>query len=348
VRNGLLHRCILLLLSVCFYATATNNGLHAGEFDSLLESLLGQAADSTNDQNDDHDHDSGIHFRALPGQFHRPSVRGVPRPPAAPGIRILDPSGKIRKPVLLLRFKDRADRKLPGKYAYEAVFNGEGEHSEYAASGSAWEYSKEVSYGKMEVTTTIVGWIDLPETERYYANGVEGDPERLAEAIKYALGYADGNRLVDFNDFDRNGDRYVDLFSIVHSGYGAEFSGADIDGTAIPDRIWSHQWRIPVWTSSRSETRVSEYSCSTGLRGTEGSAPCRIGLLAHEVAHLGRLPDLYDGHLGQGIGACLGIQTDSETRGTPQHFSPWAKHKLKGGVTFFLYFRCLILPPVVP
>jgi M6 family metalloprotease-like protein len=117
----------------------------------------------------------------------------------------------------------------------------------------------------MEISTTIVGWIDLPETEQYYANGVEGDPERLAKGITYALEYADREGLVDFSDFDRNGDRYADLFSIIHSGYGAEFPGADIDGTGVNDRIWSHQWRIPVWTSPTSRARVSEYSCSTGL-----------------------------------------------------------------------------------
>jgi hypothetical protein len=60
--------------------------------------------------------------------------------------------------------------------------------------------------------------------------------------------------------------------------------------------------------------------------------PCRIGLLAHEVAHLGGLPDLYDGHTGQGIGAwgLLGYSEGFGNTGhTPSHFSPWAKYKLK-------------------
>jgi hypothetical protein len=128
--------------------------MHAGEFDSLLESLLGQTARSSNDSHDDghdHDHGSQIHFRALPGQAHRPSVRRAPRLPVAPGNRIVEPSGKIRKLMLLLRFKDHQDRKLPDKGDYEIVLNGEGEHSELAKSGSARQYSREVSYQKMDI-----------------------------------------------------------------------------------------------------------------------------------------------------------------------------------------------------
>jgi M6 family metalloprotease-like protein len=333
MRNGWLRRWVVLCLVACFWGTGTSAVFCGEEIGSLLESLLGQNAPAEPDRYDDQlEFGSQIHFRALPGKLHRPTLKRAPHLPAAPGIRIVDPFGKIRKLVLLLRFKDHADRNLPDKDAYEAVFNGVGGHPEFATSGSAREYSLEVSYGKMEITTTIVGWIDLPETEQYYANGVEGDPERLAEGIKFALEHADRGRLVDFSDFDRNGDRYVDLFSIIHSGYGAEFPGADIDGTPPKDRIWSHQWRIPVWTSPSSRTRVSEYSCSTGLRGVEGTMPCRIGLLAHEVAHLGGLPDLYDGHEGQGIGAwgLLGYSEGFGNSGhTPSHFSPWAKFKLK-------------------
>jgi hypothetical protein len=55
-------------------------------------------------------------------------------------------------------------------------------------------------------------------------------------------------------------------------------------------------------------------------------------LLAHEVAHLGGLPDLYDGRVGAGIGAwgLLGYSEGFGNTGhTPSHFSPWAKQQLR-------------------
>jgi immune inhibitor A len=344
MKNGLLHRLLILILFLGLCRTSRLVAADDVDFEAEIRALLAAgdqpsraaAAAHSHDDGDGHDdeddHREHVHFRVLPGQLHRAPANRAPIPPAPPGNRIVDPSGKIRKLVLLLRFKGHQERELPQKETYEVVFNKPGGHPEYATSGSAYDYSREVSYEKMSITTHLVGWIDLPQTEQYYANGNSGDYARMAEGIRYALEYADQNELVDFRDFDRNGDGYADLFSVLHSGYGAEFPDADIDGVASEDRLWSHKARIPYWTSRKSHVRVSEYSLSTGLRGVEGIAPCRIGLLAHEVAHLGGLPDLYDGKVGRGIGSwgLLGFSEGFSGQGhTPSHFSPWAKIKLE-------------------
>ncbi len=297
-----------------------------------------RAVAAVDSQDHDHGHDDDdkgehVHFRVLPGQLHRAPPNRAPIPPSPPGSHIVDPSGEIKKLVLLLRFKGHENRKLPLKETYEIVFNRPGGHPEYAQSGSAYDYSREVSYKKMSIITHIVEWIDLPETEQYYANGNSGDFTRIAEGVRYALNYVDHNELVDFWDFDRNGDGYVDLFSVLHSGFGAEFGSSDVDGIPHAERIWLHQYRIPFWTSRKSHIRVSDYSMSAGLRGLSGAAPCRIGLLAHEVAHLGGLPDFYDpSNQGTGIGSwgLLGLSEGFKKDGhTPSHFSPCAKIKLK-------------------
>lgn len=344
MKNGLLHRWLILSLILCQSSSIVADD----DVEALISALLAEGVQSSRvaaaAHDDDHDHDEGghvddygqghgehVHFRVLPGQLHRAPANRAPIPPAPPGNRIIDPSGRIRKLVLLLRFKGHEKRTLPTTETYDIVFNKPGGHPEYAPAGSAYDYSREVSYEKMSITTHVVDWIDLPETEQYYANGDSGDFTRIAEGIRYALDYADQNKLIDFRDFDRNGDGYADLFSVLHSGYGAEFPDDDINGVAREDRLWSHQSRIPYWTSRRSHVRVSEYSLSTGLRDVEGSAPCRIGLLAHEVAHLGGLPDLYDGRIGRGIGSwgLLGFSEGFSGEGhAPSHFSPWAKVQL--------------------
>lgn len=345
MKNGLLHRWLVLSLVLCCQTSLVVADDDV-EVEALIKALLAEgsqpsrvAAAAHEHNHDEHGHDDDygeghgahVHFRVLPGQLHRAPTNRAPIPPAPPGNRIIDPSGRIRKLVLLLRFKGHEKRTLPSTETYDIVFNKPGGHPEYAPAGSAYDYSKEVSYEKMSITTHIVDWIDLPHTEQYYANGDSGDFTRIAEGIRYALDYADQNKLIDFRDFDRNGDGYADLFSVLHSGYGAEFPAKDVNGIPREDRLWSHQSRIPFWTSRRSHVRVSEYSMSTGLRDVEGSAPCRIGLLAHEVAHLGGLPDLYDGRIGRGIGSwgLLGFSEGFSGQGhAPSHFSPWAKIRL--------------------
>ena len=347
MENGWSNHWLMLLCvaSVCHISSVAH--AQDGPDSALLDALLSSSgqpssetrSSETHDSHDDGDeghaedseHEPHVHFRRLPGHTHRAPVQQAPLPPAPPGNKILDPSGNVRKLVLLLRFKGHEDRQLPTPEIYDIVFNRIGGHEDYATSGSALDYSMEVSYGKMAIRTHTVNWIDLPETEQYYAKGVSGDGDRMAEAIRFALAHADQNELIDFRDFDRNGDGYADLFSVLHSGYGAEFGGDDVHGVPHTDRLWSHKSRIPYWTSRKSHVRVSDYSMSTGLRGVKGSAPCRIGLLAHEVAHLGQLPDLYDGGIGRGIGSwgLLGFSDGFNRTGhTPTHFSPWAKHKL--------------------
>ena len=243
----------------------------------------------------------------------------------------IHPFGEITKLILMVRFRNHRDRDLPGRSDYEAIFNREGGHPEFAPAGSALDFSREISYQQMSIHSLIVGWIDLPEDEQYYANGVAGtgDGNRMNEAVTFALNYVDENGLVDFRLLDRSGNRdgYADLVGFVHSGYGAEWPTDDADGVAPVDRIWSHQWRIPRWTSRRSGIRVARYAFSSGLNGATGSKPCRVGLLAHETSHLGDLPDLYD-DTGTGIGAwgLMGYSEGFARSGyRPSHMSAWSK-----------------------
>jgi len=274
-----------------------------------------------------------------PGPRRRPHRHGPNLYDPAPGQQRINPTGRITKLIIMVRFRNHRHRKLPTREQYDVIFNRKNGHPELAPEGSASDYSRQISYGQMEINSHIVDWIDLPNDEDYYANGVQGTGEgnRMAEAIEYALDYVDEHGLVDFGSFDRagNNDGYADLVGFVHSGYGAEWGGQDADGVYSNDRIWSHQWRLPkLWTSKRSGVHVAKYAFSSGLYRTFGSQPCRIGLLAHEAAHLGELPDLYGGE-GTGIGA-WGLMGYSDgfldTGHRPTHMSAWSKFKL-GWVT---------------
>jgi hypothetical protein len=64
---------------------------------------------------------------------------------------------------------------------------------------------------------------------------------KLHAAIRYALDYLDNldnGRIVDFSEFDGNGDGNIDVITFVHSGYGAEWGVKDEYATEREDRIW--------------------------------------------------------------------------------------------------------------
>lgn len=243
-------------------------------------------------------------------------------------------SGSVGNLVLLLRFADHGpagqNRTLPSVADVSSIMNAVGGDPVLAPTGSVRDHYLEDSYGQFTIDSTVVGWIDLPESEAYYANGEAGLSTLAWELITDGLNAADA--LVDFSSFDQDGDGWVDAITFLHSGYGAEWGGDDQYGTDFLDRIWSHKWTIPTWTSAEG-VRVGDYNISPGLWGTSGSSPGRIGVVCHELGHFFGLPDLYDTDgSSEGIGNwCLmaaGAWGFSGTQQHPSHMCGWCKTKL--------------------
>lgn len=245
--------------------------------------------------------------------------------PVLPDKRKLSATGTVHKAVLLIRFSNHRNRQLPPPSAYDTVLNTSGKN-----------YAREVSYGKLDLVSQVTPWIDLPQSEQYYASRRSGGRgSRLAEALTYASDFADRHGLIDFSEFDRNSDRYVDVLTFIHSGYGAEVPAQDPNGFGELDRIWSHQDAVvPSFTLPKSRIRVSDYAISAGLHGASGQVPTRLGLMAHEAGHQGGLPDLYDtsglpvNQRGEGIGAwgVMGVGWGFDGSGkSPAHPSAFSK-----------------------
>ena len=240
------------------------------------------------------------------------------------------PLGAVKNLVVLIRFSNHQSRTLPSVADIDILFNAVGGDATLAPTGSVRDVYLENSYGQMQLNSDVSNWIDVTNTEQYYANGQSGD-STLWEALREALDALDAT--VNFNDYDTDNDGQIDAIAFMHSGYAAEWGGTDSDGTVYQDRIWSHRWAIqqPPWTSAEG-VQVFDYHISPALWGTSGTDIGRIGVIAHETGHFFGLPDLYDTDGGgDGIGS-YGLMANSwdfdGTQYCPPHFSPWSKEDL--------------------
>uniref|UniRef100_A0A7C3UII4 M6 family metalloprotease domain-containing protein n=2 Tax=Geoglobus ahangari TaxID=113653 RepID=A0A7C3UII4_9EURY len=228
--------------------------------------------------------------------------------------------GILKIPVILISFPDQANTYTVSDFE-DLLFN------DTPGSKSMREYFKEVSYGNLLLSGDVFGWYVAENEHDYYGQ----DVEKAAELIREAVQKADAT--VNFSHFDNDGDGYVDVVVVVHSGTGAEESGSSND-------IWSHQWYL-------SAAGVGAYVTDDGVvvdRYTiqpeifSNGQLVTIGVFVHEFGHALGLPDLYDtdySSCGVGVwdvmsaGSWLGV---SRLGDTPSHFSAWCKWRL-GWVT---------------
>ncbi len=206
---------------------------------------------------------------------------------------------------------------------YANLFN-QANHSTDGAVGSVRDYYKEVSYGKLTIESVVTVWVQLPNTEAYYATG-NPDPH-AQEMVRDAIDAADTAGF-DFSQGDSDGDGWVDCLTILHSGYGQEY------GNPLPDvRIWSHKGSLgsTIGTVTKDNVKMYPYHTEPALRGGTGSTSIiRIGVICHELGHFFGLPDLYDySDTTEGLGSwceMAGGSWNGSDGKRPAHFSAWCK-----------------------
>jgi M6 family metalloprotease-like protein len=246
---------------------------------------------------------------------------------------LVSTTGTLKNLTVLIRFNDHAALPLPSNGDYDVLFNADGGHTTPAPTGSLKDVYHEISYDQLTINSTVTGWHTVSNNETYYTtDGENGGSELGQQAMREALDLAD--QTIDFNDFDEDGDGYVDSLAFIHSGYGAEWGGH-------PTRFWSHRWVFVQqiggglayndWVSDEG-VKVRDYHISTGLWSTSGYDIGHIGVIAHETGHYLGLPDLYDSNGGgTGIGR-WGLMGSSwgfnGQQYCPSHMSAWSKQQL--------------------
>lgn len=222
---------------------------------------------------------------------------------------------------ILIEFSDKAAQATA--VSFDSLIFG-------SYQGTVKHYYNEVSYGSFDVVTvnypSTIDWQTAPQTYAYYCNGNNGlgsYPQNTQKLFEDVIDLVDP--VVNFANYDNNGDGYVDAVMLVHTGPGAELTGSDFD-------IWSHAWGITP--KSKDGKWLSRYAIMPEYWTTVGDMTC--GVFAHEMGHAYfEYPDLYDiDYTSRGVGRwslMAGGSWNGTLGNSPAHLDAWCR--LQAGFT---------------
>jgi M6 family metalloprotease-like protein len=206
--------------------------------------------------------------------------------------RILTVEGPKHFPVIFMQYSDK-DATYDDEDFQRMLFDGPWD------PGTAHDYYDEVSYGKVDLQGQVYGPYVADQSSTYYANneyGIGDDYNRSAGLLVYEA-CKKSDPYVDYSIYDNDGDGYVDIFTVVHVGYGAEETGDEAD-------IWSHEFSLSGWEyyggpgtyQTDDGVKIDVYTMDPELSdysvlGSGGIS--NIGVFCHEWGHGFGLPDLY-------------------------------------------------------
>ncbi|HEX2897803.1 MAG TPA: M6 family metalloprotease domain-containing protein, partial [candidate division Zixibacteria bacterium] len=258
------------------------------------------------------EHSNEIHKKGVcqPEHFFKPGVTfrndQLASPAAAP-FRVL---------AILVKFSDH-DSSVSANFFDSLVFGANGT--------TVRNYYSEISYAQLDMITvnmpSSLGWRTAPQTYDYYvndSNGFGSYPQNSQKLVEDMVDQIDG--LVNFSQYDNDGNGFVDCLLLIHSGTGAEFSGSSSD-------FWSHKWSITP--RQKDGVFISSFTVQPEFWIAPGDMT--IGVYAHELGHGFGLPDLYDTDQGSyGIGKWCIMSYGSWNGpypggGSPAHPCAWSR-----------------------
>lgn len=239
-------------------------------------------------------------FKGNGNSSNAKNVSGVPNAQSLP-LKKTATTGKIL--ALLVEFDSEAGP-LSGQLAQPTdpdkdywVPNFDNAHydqmlfSKAPGANSLANYYLAQSDGLFTVEGGVYGWIKLPHPESYYGaddpvgghDNINGPAWRI---VKDAIAQAEVQGIkINYKDFDKDGDGFVDSLMVIHAGAGQE-GGGGVQGN---DAIWSHSWYVDSQHGgfkAPDGTMVGPYT----IEPEDGA----VGVFAHEYGHQLGLPDLYD------------------------------------------------------
>ncbi|GAB4320069.1 MAG: hypothetical protein Kow0074_10100 [Candidatus Zixiibacteriota bacterium] len=150
--------------------------------------------------------------------------------------------------------------------AYDSILYSDGIHP----TGSVNDYYQEVSYGAFNIAGEVSGWHSMISPyDGWY------DIDEIVDIV---------DPVVNFADYDGDGDGFVDALWLIHAGPGQE-------ETHDPWDIWSHAYR-GVYVPTSDGVAINTWSMQPEQYANGDLVTIRV--FAHEYGHILGLPDLYD------------------------------------------------------
>lgn len=218
-------------------------------------------------------------------QQKKSAGRGV-----APGLTdtFFPTTGNQKALVILVEFADRSfSMDDPHDYFYRLL--NEENFSDLDATGSARDYFITNSAGLFVPDFDVFGPVKLKRDVSYYGSndrwGYDARPQEMAIEACEAL-----DDIIDFKDYDRNGDGIIDNVFFYYAGYGeADGGGANT--------IWPHSTKLSLVYNKKymfDGVELDRYACTNELQNAiRKDYPDGIGTFCHEFCHVLGLPDLY-------------------------------------------------------
>ena len=192
--------------------------------------------------------------------------------------------GEQKGLVILVEYQDvKFNLSDPHDYFYRML--NETGFSDYGGTGSAAEYFRNNSSQQFKPTFDVYGPITLSQNMSYYGEndywGDDSNPQKMAIAACQQL-----DATVDFSEYDRDNDGYIDNVYIFYAGRGEASGGSS-------STVWPHSWEVSAVESQTyyfDNVILNRYACGNEW---EGDKPDGVGTFIHEFSHVLGLPDLY-------------------------------------------------------
>ena len=193
--------------------------------------------------------------------------------------------------VILVSYSDIAIQPKNTAAALDSLFNVSG-YDYNGATGSARDYFTAQSDSAYMPVFDVVGPVTLPNNRKYYGENSSGNTDgKAGEMIKDACKAVDN--IVNFADYDSDGDGTVDAVYVIYAGIGANDTGGE------DDAIWPHMHYVSGGPVLDGKT-IYYYACSGEIDGVSLDRT-GIGPICHEFGHAIGMPDYYSTSAGSYI-----------------------------------------------
>src|SRR5437762_12680151 len=143
---------------------------------------------------------------------------------------------KMHAIALLVDFSDNKGMRRPKDFE-KLLFDK-------ANQNSMANFYRQLSYGALDVTGEVIGYVRAPQPYSYYTASESGTGSNYPQNTPGLLN--DALTIFCRNDnlarFDTDNDGFVDAIFLIHAGGGAE---AEPNPTKRKNMIWSHKWTLP-------------------------------------------------------------------------------------------------------